>query len=120
MSRPPGRRPFPFRLLLALVGAAALGVACTVFLTHVNRDITEYHFRYDGLPNRYIHHTWNRVGTYNQWEVWLAQSHDHGYVVVLPPGSQPDVDMVAVPGGVELRFERGERMFVPADLYEGR
>ncbi|MFI9008917.1 hypothetical protein ACIGNX_17005 [Actinosynnema sp. NPDC053489] len=72
----------------------------------------------EGTPNVYTKERSSLVGG-TRHEVWLGPSPDRGHVVEVPAGwgDTPEVDRQ--PGGVELRFTPGGRIFVPESSYAG-
>ena len=53
------------------------------------------------------------------YEVWLGASEDYGHVVDIPAGWGHTPEVVRQADGVELRFDNGGRIFVPASTYVG-
>lgn len=72
----------------------------------------------EGTPNVYVKERSSLVGGTDR-EVWLGRTADHGHVVPVPSGwdGTPQVERRA--DGVELRFDNGARIFVPASTYVG-
>ncbi|WP_447005228.1 hypothetical protein ACRAKI_01370 [Saccharothrix isguenensis] len=72
----------------------------------------------EGTPNVYVKKRSSLLGSVEH-EVWLGRTPDYGHDVPIPGGwdTTPEVDRQ--PGGVELRFDNGGRIFVPESTYIG-
>ncbi|MFE9743978.1 hypothetical protein ACFYOT_03635 [Saccharothrix saharensis] len=105
-------------VLLFVVGAivgTGLTATAAVLLFLPSTTVTSTN---EGSPNVYVKERSSLIGGTDH-EVWLGLSPDHGHVITIPNGwgTTPQVDRR--PGGVELGFEHGGRIFVPESSYVG-
>ncbi|GAA3891574.1 hypothetical protein GCM10022243_65580 [Saccharothrix violaceirubra] len=101
-------------VVLFAVGAAfgtVLTAIVAVLLFLPSTSLISAHDPAGDLPGMYV----KREG--DDLEVWLGQTADHGYVVPIPEGWDDHPVLTRVEGGVELRFEKGGRIFVPESYY---
>ncbi|ONI81896.1 hypothetical protein ALI22I_37540 [Saccharothrix sp. ALI-22-I] len=98
----------------AIVGTGLTATAAVIlFLPSVTTTSTD-----NGTPNVYVKQRSTLIGGTDH-EVWLGQTEDYGHRVQVPNGwdTTPEIERRA--DGVELRFDNGGRIFVPAASYLG-
>ncbi|RKT52107.1 hypothetical protein [Saccharothrix australiensis] len=101
-------------VLGAIVGTGLTAVLLVVLLLPTTSTISSD----PGEPGVWVKRSDTLLGLPDH-EVWLGRAEDRGHVVEIPNGwgHSPEVDRR--PDGVELRFDNGGRIFVPASAYGG-
>ncbi|MEV0677269.1 hypothetical protein AB0I60_12200 [Actinosynnema sp. NPDC050436] len=106
------------KVLLFVLGAV-LGTGMTVVLAVVALlPSTETVGADQGTPGVWVKKRESLLGS-PDYEVWLGRSEDRGHVVEVPGGWGHTPEVVRGEAGVELRFDNGGRIFVPASAYSG-
>ncbi|MBB5959010.1 hypothetical protein FHS29_005619 [Saccharothrix tamanrassetensis] len=104
-------------LLFALGAIIGIGMT-TVSGLIIFLSTTETISSDEGTPGVWVKKSESVLGP-PEYEVWLGRSEDHGHVVEIPGGWDDSPEVVRQPDGVELRFDNGGRIFVPASAYLG-
>ncbi len=98
----------------AIVGTGMTAVCAVVVLLPTTSTISSN----DGTPGVWVKKSESLIGA-PDYEVWLGRTEDYGHVVRIPSGWDHTPEVDRRPDGVELRFDNGGRIFVPAAAYTG-
>lgn len=103
---------WPF-LVLGVVAGVVLGVVLNIeFIKTISVDDS-------GVPVVAVKEEWSLLWGHEEYSVWLGESENYGHPVEVPLGAHHTPEIVRGSDGVELKFNNGDRIFVPASVYLG-
>ncbi|WP_433267453.1 hypothetical protein ACQPZF_01520 [Actinosynnema sp. CS-041913] len=106
------------KVLLFVLGAIVGIGMTTIFATIIFLPTNETISADPGTPGVWVKKSESLIGA-PDYQVWLGRTEDYGHVVEIPPGWDHTPEVVRRPDGVELGFDNGGRIFVPAAAYLG-